>query len=114
MKKFYSHIVDWQAVIIKMEELELDDRDKSNLSNLLEETLHSNILTAVLDELDEKDRENFVRLLRDGDDNKIWEFLDKRVLNIETKIKQTADELEEKIHQDLNEAKDLNEEKELK
>lgn len=107
MKHFYSHIVDWQQVVIRMNELEIDEHDREGLSNLLEETLHSHIIAAVLDELDEKDRENFVKLIRDGDDNKIWEFLDKRVLNIEEKIKKTADDLEEKIHQDIKEAKGL-------
>jgi hypothetical protein len=33
--------------------------------------------------------------------------LDKRVLNIENKIKQAADDLEEKIHEDIKEAKDV-------
>jgi hypothetical protein len=107
MKTFYSHIVDWQQVVVRMEELEIDEHDRIGLSNLLEETLHSHIVAAVLDELDEKDRENFVRLMRDGDDGKIWEFLDKRVLNIENKIKQAADDLEEKIHEDIKEAKDV-------
>lgn len=107
MKRFYSHVVDWNQVIVRMEELEIDEHDRIALSNLLEETLHSHIIAAVLDELSEKDRENFVRLLRDGDDTKIWEFLDKRVLNIEDRIKKAADELEEKIHEDIKEAKEL-------
>jgi hypothetical protein len=34
MKTFYSHIVDWQQVVVRMEELEIDEHDRIGLSNL--------------------------------------------------------------------------------
>lgn len=84
-----------------LDELELSVGEKKELADLAEGNLHHEVLDAVLSELDERDKEMFVRLLQEGDHKKVWDFLDARVLNIEKKIVEAAAQLKEKMHEDI-------------
>lgn len=104
-RKFYSHLVEYQSIIIKLDELELSEDEKQHLAELVDATLHHAVLDAVLSELNESDKESFMKLMHTGDHTQIWEFLDKRVLRIEDKIQEAAEDLKKKIHQDIDEVK---------
>ncbi|OGE30835.1 hypothetical protein A2631_04065 [Candidatus Daviesbacteria bacterium RIFCSPHIGHO2_01_FULL_44_29] len=107
MIKFYSHIVTVQSLIIELDQMDLSDKEKLHLANLLDSTFHHTILDAILRELNEEDKTIFVKLHAENDSKKFWEFLNKKVDNIEDKIKSAAAQLTKELHKDIKEAKGL-------
>lgn len=104
MKYFYSHLIEIQSLVIELDKMELDPREKSHLAHLIDSTLHHHILDTVLDQLDLKDKEIFLSHLAKNDHTKIWKFLNEKVEKIEEKIKNTSEQLKQRLHQDLKEA----------
>lgn len=101
---FYSHIVETSSISVALGEMDLTPDERKHLLDLVEHNLHHAILDSVLSELSDKDKEEFLRLMAEDDNDKIWELLSKRVDHIEDKIKQTADDLKTEIHKDIKES----------
>lgn len=104
MKYFYSHLIEIQSLVIELDKMELDPREKSHLAHLIDSTLHHHVLDTVLDQLSPSDKEVFLNHLALNDHTKIWKFLNEKVDKIEEKIKDTGEQLKQKLHQDLKEA----------
>lgn len=104
MKYFYSHLIEIQSLVIELDQMELDPREKTHLAHLIDSTLHHHVLDTVLDQLDLQDKEVFLNHLMENDHTKIWKFLNEKVDKIEEKIKDTGKQLKQKLHQDLKEA----------
>lgn len=106
MKKyFYSHLVDTSSISLALGDVELTQEERVHLISLVESSLHHAVLDTILSELSEADKEEFVKQLADGDDERIWKFLNKRIDNIEEKIKVTAEDLKKELHKDIKETK---------
>lgn len=105
MKYFYSHIIEIESLIVELDKLDLEDRQKRQLAALVDSSLHHTILDAVLSELHDDDKKLFVKYLQEDDHEKIWKFLNEKVDNIEDKIKKASEDLKQKLHKDLKEAK---------
>lgn len=105
MKYFYSYLIQIESLVIELDKMSLSDEEKMHLSNLLDSSLHHTILDAVLSELSEEDKRIFLNHLEKDDHTKIWQFLKKRVDNIEDKIKKAADSLMEELHKDIKKAR---------
>jgi hypothetical protein len=104
---FFSHLVDIQTIHLKLQDLDLNDEEKSELVNLAHDTLHYEILNAVLAELSDDDKKIFLRQMTMSDHASLWRFLNKKVDNIESKIKQIADDVIEEMHGDIEESKKI-------
>lgn len=104
MKKFYSHLVEIESVYIELEKLDLSFKQKSHLANLIDENIHALVLDLVLSELTESDKLEFLRLMRQHDQIKIWELLNKKIEKGEEKIKKVIEELKKELHKDIKEA----------
>jgi len=104
-KHFYSHVVETASISLALAEMDMSKEERKHLVDLVEANLHQSILDAVLSELSEKDKQEFVELYAEGDDEKIWKLLKDRVENIEDKIKNTADDLKKELHRDIDESK---------
>lgn len=104
-KHFYSHLVELEEIFISLEELNLSPDEKQHLAKLIDSNLHHRVLDAILDELKEEDKEEFLRLVNSDKHAKIWEHLNTRVDNIEEKIKKTAEEISREMHEDVKEVK---------
>ncbi len=102
-KHFYSHIVETSSVSVALGDMDLTQEERKHLIDLVDHNLHHAILDAVLSELSDKDKKEFVELLARDENDKIWELLTSRVDHIEDKIKQTADDLKDEIHKDIKE-----------
>ena len=85
--------------------MDLTHEERKRLIDLVEENLHHAILDAVLSELSDKDKQEFIELFAEGDDEKIWSLLRDRVDNIEDKIKMTAEDLKKELHKDMEESR---------
>ena len=107
-KHFYSHIVETSSISLALGELELTKDERKHLTSLVEENLHHAILEAVLSELSEKDKQEFLVLLATDDHDKIWKLLSERVDHIEDKIRQTAQDLKKEIHKDIEDSHKIN------
>lgn len=105
MKQFYSHLIEIESLIVELDKLDLADEQKKHLGELIDSSLHHTILDAVLSELSEDDKRIFIKHLEEGDHQKIWQFLNEKIENIEDKIKKAGESLKEELHKDLKRAK---------
>ncbi|MBI2330096.1 hypothetical protein HYU94_01790 [Candidatus Daviesbacteria bacterium] len=105
MKQFYSHLIQIESVITELDMLDLDPEQKIHLTTLMDSSLHHTILDAVLSELPLSDKRVFLNHLKEDNHDKIWQFLNERIDNIEGKIKKAADDLKFKLHKDLKVAR---------
>ena len=105
-KHFYSHVVETASISLALAEMDMSNTERKHLLDLVEANLHHSILDAVLSELSEKDKHEFMELYAEGDDKKIWKLLNERVDNIEDKIKKTAKDLEKELHKDIKESRE--------
>ncbi len=104
MKQFYSHLIEIESVIVELDKMDLSDEEKKHLATLIDSSIHHTILDTILSELSEQDKRVFVNQLNVGDHQKIWDFLNAKVDNIEDKIKKAAEDLRIELHEDLKEA----------
>ena len=103
-KHFYSSVVETSSISLALAEMDMTNDERKHLINLVEENLHHAILDAVLSELSDKDKQEFIELFAEGQDDKVWALLRDRVDNIEDKIKKTADDLKKELHKDIEES----------
>lgn len=101
---FYSHIIETSSISLALADMDLMKEERKHLIDLAQENLHHAILEAVLSELSEEDKQEFLKLLVNEDHEKIWKLLSGRVENIEDKIKQTAKDLKTELHKDIEES----------
>lgn len=100
-KHFYHKVIETSSISLALGELEVSQEERKHLIDLVEDNLHHAILDSVLSELSEKDKQEFIEMFAEGDDEKIWKLLRERVENIEDKIKKTADDLKKELHKDI-------------
>lgn len=104
-KQFYSHIVDTSTITLSLGEMDLAQEERVYLISLVEGNLHHAIVDAVLSELGEEDKKEFLLHLHSNEHGKIWDLLNNKVENIEDKIKKAAEDLKKELHKDIEEAK---------
>lgn len=104
---FFSHLVDIQSIHLKLSDLDLEDEEKTELVQLAYDTLHYEIINAILSELSQADKKIFLRQMTMNDHHGIWRFLNKKVDHIEDKIKQIAADVVVELHVDIEESKKL-------
>ena len=107
MKFFYSHLIEIETITTELDKMNLSPNEKLHLANLIDESLHHTILDAIFSELKAEDKKTLVTHLSEGKHDKIWNFLNTKVDNVEDKIKKAADELKVEMHKDLQEAKKI-------
>lgn len=105
MKHFYSHLIELESTVIELDKLNLSEEEKIHLTRLIDSSLHNTILDAILSELSEEDKKVFLKHIHESSHDKIWQFLNEKVDNIEDKIKQTAKNLKDELDKDIEEAK---------
>ncbi len=103
-KHFYSHIIETSSLSIALGDMDLSHEERVHLISLTESSLHHAILDAILSELSEEDKKEFLNHVSSDDQEKIWDFLKDKIKNIEEKIKKTADDLHKELREDIKEA----------
>lgn len=105
MNYFYSDYSEIHSITLSLEEMNLSEGQKKHLSFLIDSSLQSLVLDAILSELTFSDRKILVNMLRDErSKEEIMEFLKNRVEDVEEKIKKVALKLKEELHRDIKEA----------
>lgn len=101
MRSFYTHLVSIESLVTELDGLELTSEQKIHLSSIIDSSLHHAIIDTVLSELSNEDKILFLKHLHENDHDKIWKFLNDRADSIETKIKNTADDLKKQLQDDI-------------
>lgn len=104
-KYFYTHIIDTSALSLELGSMELDSKERAHLISLIDSNIHHAVLDLVLSELKPVDKKTFLVHLTSEDHDKVWKFLNEKVVNIEDKIKKTAEDLKNELHRDIKEVK---------
>lgn len=104
-KHFYSHLIETSQLSLALGDMELSKDERIHLLSLVESNLHHLILDVVLSELSEEDKKIFLEHVATNSHDKVWELLNKKVANIEEKIKKAAEDLKKELYQDIREAK---------
>lgn len=107
-KYFYSHIIDTTSITLELADMDLTQEERVHLITLAESNVHHAVLDTVLSELDEENKKEFLKHLRDDNHDKIWEILKSRIDNVEIKIKKAVEDLKTELHKDIEEAKGKN------
>lgn len=106
MTQFYTKFISIEEVIEELHTLDLSTEERMHLAGLIDSSLHHAILNEVLSHLKGEDKKLFLKLLAEQESHeKITEFLEIKVDNIQDKIKKVADELVAEMHKDIKEAK---------
>lgn len=105
---FYSHIIETETLIVELNNLDLEDHEKLHLAKLVDANLHHTILDVILSQLDEDDKNKFLKYLAEDNHQKIWEHLNLKVVGIEDKIIQAAENLKKDLKEDIKEALRVN------
>lgn len=106
-KHFYSHLIEIESLSVELDQMDLSETERAHLASLIDSNLHHTILDAIFSELSEDDKQELVEKIGASDHDKIWEFLNKRVDNVEEKIKKAVKELKDELHKDVKRSKTL-------
>lgn len=104
-KQFYTSIIEIDTLFIELDTLTLTDKEKAHLQEILETNLYHTMLDFVLSQLILEDRKLFLEKLAADDHEKTLEFLHKRILNIEEKIKRKAKTFAQEMQEDIMQIK---------
>jgi len=104
-KYFYTHIIDTTSLVLELQNMNLDPKEKRHLISLIDSNIHHEILDLILSELSPLDKKIFLNHLALQNHDKIWKFTKEKIDNIEEKIIKTAEDLKKEMHKDLEEVK---------
>lgn len=105
MRQFYTHLIDIESLIVELDNMGLNMVQKNHLTYLIDSSLHHTILDAVLSQLKDDEKIVFLNHLKVNDHSKIWQFLNTKIDNIEDKIKKTAKDLKDELHEDIKKSR---------
>lgn len=107
-KHFYHQIIVIDSIHLGLGTLDLSPKEKEELIEIIENNMHHTVVDTVLSELEENDKKTFLALITQPDQKHdlIWAFLDMKVAQAETKIKEAVKAFEVKILQDILELKE--------
>lgn len=106
MKKFYTHLIEIESLTVELDELDLSEKQRLHLAQLIDTSIHHTILDAIFSELSDQDKIELFKHLISGDNDRIWQLLNSKVDNVEEKIKNVADELKIQLREDIKQAKE--------
>jgi len=107
MKFFYTKLVNIETLISNLDELDLSTGEKAHLANLVDSSLHSAILDEILSNLSPEDKKLFLEKLEtEKDHDKILEFLNEKIENVEDRVKKVSEQLVSELHEDIKQAKE--------
>lgn len=106
MKYFYSHLINLEPILTKLEEIELNEKQKHHLASLVDSLVHHHVLDQVLSALEGKDQVIFLQMFhQDSKNPRIMDFLTLKIENIAGLIIGTVEKLHLEFITDIEEAK---------
>lgn len=106
MAYFYSHLVEIETLTEKLDELDLNNRQKKHLSILIDSTIHQEVINIIFSKLTEENKLLFIKNFSENPENpEIMQFLNEMIGDIEQEIKATIKKIKEDFHEDIKTAK---------
>lgn len=103
MKIFYDHLINISDIITEIDHLEITTNEKEDLANLVDATIHHQVMTVILNHLPEVHHQEFLeRFQAKPHDPTLLDYLKARVENIEDKLAAAGQTVGEKIKQLLS------------
>lgn len=97
-KLFFDHLYDVERLRIRLYELELVDVELQELEDKIDGLIQQRVVEVILDLIDERHHEKFVALLHEAPgDEKILLWLKGLVVDIEERIKDAIEKVEEEL-----------------
>lgn len=107
-KNFFSHLITTEDLESELKNLDMTNDEKIHVMKLIDESVHHTILDAILSELSEQDKKEFLKHLDSDDHDSIWEFVNDKIDNIEDKIKKAAHDIKSELYQDVTSTREGN------
>lgn len=101
-KAFYHCLLKVETIFEQLKKMGLSSKEEREIWDLIEETIHTRTLQAILGKLpSEKHRDFLERFSQKPDDVAILDFLEAEVSDIRIHIKEVFEELEKGILKDI-------------
>lgn len=106
-KLFYDHLIIIEEIASVLTEHKLSASEQEKILELIDQTMHQEILSSILTLLPKDHHETFlIHLHATPSDKKILEFLsEKSGVNVEKEILKTADKVKRRVLIEINSAK---------
>lgn len=106
MAFFYSHLVEIDTIISKLDELDMTDEQRKHLASLVDSTVHQEILDIIFSKLSDEDKILFIEhFQKDPENLEIMKFLNEKASDIEDEIKEVVGRIKKELHEDIKTAK---------
>lgn len=106
MAYFYSHLVAIETITEKLDELDMSDKQRKHLADLIDSTIHQEVLDIIFGRLSDTDKLLFIESLKkDPSDPEIMKLLKEKAGDIEDEIKKTVTKIKQELHEDVETAK---------
>jgi len=106
MKYFYSHLVEIETITEKLDELDMTPSQKKHLADLIDSTIHQEVLDIIFSRLSDQDKLLFIEELKNDPTNpEIVKLLNEKVEGIEDEIKEAVIKIKKELHEDMETAK---------
>ncbi len=105
MTLFYSHLIEMDFIIETLDKIDLSKEERMHLAALVDSSLHHTVLDAIFSQLNDQDKRVLMQHITSEDHIKIWEYLNRKVVNAEEIIIKAAEDLKKQLHKDLKKAK---------
>lgn len=104
MKGFYTYYVNLDLFHSEFDRLDLEEKEREEILNILEEIYVHKLIDRVLEELsDEKEKKMFLQILSAQAEIEMIQFLKERIENIEEKLKTEVKTLTEELVLEIKE-----------
>ncbi|OIP58097.1 MAG: hypothetical protein COX79_04930 [Candidatus Levybacteria bacterium CG_4_10_14_0_2_um_filter_36_16] len=101
LKHFYSYIVETESIEIELANLDLSEKEKEHLLRLVDSNINHSVVDTILSELCEEDKKEFLKHIKNKNQEKSWKMLYSKIQNAEEKIKKAAEDVKKEILEDI-------------
>lgn len=106
MAYFYSHLIEIETITEKLDELEMDQKQRKHLASLIDSTIHKEVLNIIFSKLSEKDKMLFIEHFKNNPENpEIMKLLNEKAVDIEDEIKKAVKKIKKELHEDIETAR---------
>lgn len=106
MAYFYSHLVEIETITQKLDELDMTPSQRKHLAQLIDSTIHQEVLDIIFGRLSDTDKLLFIEeLKKDPSSLEIMKLLNEKAGDIEDEIKKTVTKIKQELHADVETAK---------
>lgn len=106
MAYFYSHLVEIETITEKLDELDINQKQRKHLAALIDSTIHQEVLDIIFSKLSENDKLLFIEHFRNNPENpEIMKLLNEKAGDIEDEIREAVKKIKKELHEDIEMAK---------